>query len=126
MESMCRRLFVILYTVENLASALPCSRIGRDQGRLGARCFGPKQFQHIVPKHLFLQSLKFGMFVLTWAESTVPGTCAGELHAPFGDVFDLHIIYIILVLFLHRYSRNCVLFELISMRIILLVAKNVI
>ena len=41
---------------------------------MGTGCFGPK--------HTFLQSLKFGMLVLAWADSSVPATCVGELHGP--------------------------------------------
>ena len=94
---------------------------------MGAGCFGPKQFRHIVRKHPFLQSLKFGMFVLTlgriirtcnvcqratWAESSV---------LMLGDIFDLRIIYNFFIISASVFPKLCV----ISLRIILLFAKNV-
>ena len=57
-----------------------------------------------------------GMVVLTWAASSVPATCAGELQGPSHpswcwDIYSTCVLYIMLVLFLHRYSRSCVSFH---------------
>ena len=68
------------------SSSRPLEKVKGQKGHLcrirGTGCFGPKQFRPIGPKHPFLQSLKFGMIVLAWADSSVPATCVGELHGP--------------------------------------------
>ena len=60
---------------------------------MGTGCFGPKQFRPNGPNRPFLQSLKCGMLVLTWAQSSVSAVCAASYMGPIirPDVWKYHI-----------------------------------